>query len=126
MKRPYIWHVRHTWCFRHVFKSGDIDINNGKILFLYLKMLWLSSGIMPYTCIRIFKNCWQFHAVKIDHYVFDLSTPSLTVLVTCFWIKATSCKRLFYDLCMWAFSHQISACLQRILTAARGLGPRLK
>ena len=32
LKWPYNWHVHHLWCFRHVFQSGDIDINNRKFL----------------------------------------------------------------------------------------------
>jgi len=33
MNHPYNWHVHHSWCFRHVFQSGDIDINNRNVLF---------------------------------------------------------------------------------------------
>ena len=38
MCRPHIWHVYRSWCFRHLFQSGDIDINNINVFVLYLKL----------------------------------------------------------------------------------------
>jgi len=38
MYRLYTWNVHHSWWFRHLLQSGDIDINNRNIFVLFLKL----------------------------------------------------------------------------------------